>query len=123
MPRIRFDFGTLALEAELLDTPTAKAIAAQLPYEAPAMTWGEEVYFNVPLRAAACGARGRRAGGGDAGRDRLLAGGAVYRHRLRPHADLAGQRVPAREPVQHLCEGDVRREGAGQGAGGNEDQD
>ncbi|MEW6452764.1 MAG: cyclophilin-like fold protein [Pseudomonadota bacterium] len=52
MPRIRFDFGTLALEAELLDTPTAKAIAAQLPYEAPAMTWGEEVYFDVPLRAA-----------------------------------------------------------------------
>ena len=25
MPRIRFDFGTLTLEAELLDTPTARA--------------------------------------------------------------------------------------------------
>jgi len=38
MPRIRFDFGSLTLEAELLDTPTAKAIAAALPLEASAMT-------------------------------------------------------------------------------------
>jgi uncharacterized protein len=50
MPRIRFDFGSLALEAQLLDTPTAKAIAAILPYEANAMTWGEEVYFDAPLQ-------------------------------------------------------------------------
>lgn len=49
MARIRFEFGTLVLEAELLDTPTAKAIAAALPYETRAMTWGEEVYFNVPV--------------------------------------------------------------------------
>jgi hypothetical protein len=52
MPRIRFDFGSLALDAELLDTPTAKAITAKLPYEAAAMTWGEEVYFDVPVRVA-----------------------------------------------------------------------
>jgi hypothetical protein len=51
MPGIRFDFGSLALEAELLDTPTAKAIAAILPYEADALTWGEEVYFDVDVRA------------------------------------------------------------------------
>lgn len=50
MSRIRFDFGSLTLEAELLDTPTAKAIAEKLPYETSAMTWGEEVYFDVPLR-------------------------------------------------------------------------
>jgi hypothetical protein len=50
MPRIRFDFGSLTLEAELLDTPTAKAVAAALPLEASAMTWGEEVYFDVPVR-------------------------------------------------------------------------
>jgi hypothetical protein len=47
--RIRFDFGTLTLEADLLDTPTAKAIAAALPYETSVMTWGEEVYFDVPV--------------------------------------------------------------------------
>jgi hypothetical protein len=52
MPRIRFDFGPFTLDAELLDTPTAKAVAAKLPFEASAMTWGEEVYFDVPVRVA-----------------------------------------------------------------------
>jgi len=50
MPRIRFDFGELTLEAELLDTPTAQAIAAALPISSAALTWGEEVYFDVPVR-------------------------------------------------------------------------
>ena len=50
MPRIRFDFGTFTLDAELLDTPTAEAIAAALPLSAEALTWGEEVYFDVPVR-------------------------------------------------------------------------
>ena len=49
MARIRFDFGTLTLDAELLDTPTAKAIAAALPVTSSALTWGEEVYFDVPV--------------------------------------------------------------------------
>jgi hypothetical protein len=50
MPRIHFDFGSFTLDAKLLDTPTAKAIAAALPLTAEAMTWGEEVYFDVPVR-------------------------------------------------------------------------
>ena len=49
MTRIRFDFGTLTLEAELLDTPTAKAIAAALPIASSVLTWGEEVYFDVAV--------------------------------------------------------------------------
>ena len=49
MARIRFDFGTLTLDAELLDTPTAKAIAAALPITSSALTWGEEVYSDVPV--------------------------------------------------------------------------
>lgn len=49
MPRIRFDFGALSLDAELLDTPTAKAIAATLPITSAVLTWGEEVYFDVPV--------------------------------------------------------------------------
>ena len=49
MARIRFDFGTLTLDAELLETPTAKAIGAALPISSAVLTWGEEVYFDVPV--------------------------------------------------------------------------
>jgi hypothetical protein len=57
MPRIRFDFGTLTLEAELLDTATAHLVAAAVTKAGPALvssaqTWGEEVYFEVPVHAA-----------------------------------------------------------------------
>jgi hypothetical protein len=52
MARIRFDFGTLNLDAELLDTPTARAVAAALPFSSSALTWGEEVYFEVPVEVA-----------------------------------------------------------------------
>jgi uncharacterized protein len=52
MTRIRFDFGTLTLDAELLDTPTARAIAAALPFSSSVLTWGEEVYFEVPVKLA-----------------------------------------------------------------------
>ena len=51
MRRIRFDFGTLTLDAELLDTPTARAVAAALPISSSALTWGEEVYFEIPVQA------------------------------------------------------------------------
>jgi hypothetical protein len=52
MARIRFDFGSLTLDAELLDTPTARAVVAALPVSSAAMTWGEEVYFEVPVKIA-----------------------------------------------------------------------
>jgi len=50
--RIRFDFGKVRLDAELLDTPTATAIAAALPLSCRALTWGEEVYFDIPVKVA-----------------------------------------------------------------------
>jgi len=47
--KIRIDFGAITLDADLLDTPTAKAIAAALPLTSSALTWGEEVYFEIPV--------------------------------------------------------------------------
>ena len=87
MARIRFDFGTLTLDAELLDTPTARAVAAALPVAASALTWGEEVYFEVPVKVAA---EKRRPRGGDPGRDRVLARRPLHRARFRPHAHQPG---------------------------------
>ncbi|MGE0564922.1 MAG: cyclophilin-like fold protein [Pseudolabrys sp.] len=52
MARIRISLGGVTLDAELLDTPTARAIAAALPLTASALTWGEEVYFEIPVTAA-----------------------------------------------------------------------
>jgi hypothetical protein len=50
--RVRFHFGSVTLDVELLDTPTAKAIAAVLPIAGSALTWGEEVYFDIPVTVA-----------------------------------------------------------------------
>jgi hypothetical protein len=52
MARIRFAFGALTLDADLLDTPTAAAVAAALPVTSSVLTWGEEVYFEIPVDIA-----------------------------------------------------------------------
>jgi hypothetical protein len=53
MARIRFEFATLTLDAELMETPTARAIAGALPISSSALTWGEEVYFEVAVKVPA----------------------------------------------------------------------
>lgn len=49
MARIRMRIGDVEVEADTLDTPTAAAILAALPFDAVANTWGDEVYFSTPV--------------------------------------------------------------------------
>lgn len=53
MPRaIRITAGAVTLDAELNDSKSAAAIAAALPIEAKAQTWGDEIYFDIGLTLA-----------------------------------------------------------------------
>jgi len=38
--------------ADLRDSPTVKQLLAALPCEASVNTWGEEVYFELPIKAS-----------------------------------------------------------------------
>jgi hypothetical protein len=49
--RIVISWDKHQLEAELLDTPTARALLKELPIESRANTWGDEVYFEIPIKA------------------------------------------------------------------------
>ncbi|MBC7907144.1 MAG: hypothetical protein H7Y60_10415 [Rhodospirillaceae bacterium] len=51
MRKLRMTIGSVTIDAELLDTPTADALYAAAPFESRATTWGEEVYFTAPVRA------------------------------------------------------------------------
>ena len=51
MRKIKMTIGVVAITAELFDTPTADAILRTLPFSSIARTWGEEVYFDTPVRA------------------------------------------------------------------------
>ena len=49
MAKIFISVGNVSLEAEMLDTPTAKRILEALPFEGSANVWGDEIYFDIPL--------------------------------------------------------------------------
>jgi uncharacterized protein len=46
---IRIRIGTLTMEAELHDTPTGQQIAGALPIHTSFNTWGDEIYFAIPI--------------------------------------------------------------------------
>jgi len=50
--KIKIKIGSLSADAELHDTPTARKIAAALPLTAAFSTWGDEIYFGIPVTEA-----------------------------------------------------------------------
>jgi hypothetical protein len=54
---LRIQAGPVSQTATLDDSPTARAIWEALPVEAAAETWGDEVYFAIPVLLAESGAR------------------------------------------------------------------
>jgi uncharacterized protein len=49
--RLRISAGNCRFEIEISSSETAQALAAAVPFESRAQTWGEEVYFATPVRA------------------------------------------------------------------------
>lgn len=50
MARIRITAGDVSAFAELGDGPTAQKIWEDLPIEGSAQTWGDEIYFGIPVQ-------------------------------------------------------------------------
>ena len=49
MERITITIENISIPADLMDTPTARQILDLLPLEGIANTWGDEIYFEIPL--------------------------------------------------------------------------
>jgi hypothetical protein len=49
--KIRILIGDLSIDAELNDTPTALKLLSVLPLSSSFNTWGDEIYFEVPVEA------------------------------------------------------------------------
>lgn len=49
--RIRIKAGKIEMSAELKESKTASLIWDALPFEAKVNTWGDEIYFSIPVKA------------------------------------------------------------------------
>ncbi|MBW2064408.1 MAG: hypothetical protein JRJ03_05685 [Deltaproteobacteria bacterium] len=49
MRKIKISAGSVSVTATLYDNPTADAIWENLPVEGAANTWGDEIYFGIPV--------------------------------------------------------------------------
>ena len=52
MTQIRITSGEVSLTATLNDSPTAQLIADALPITGRVQTWGDEIYFPIPVSAS-----------------------------------------------------------------------
>ena len=50
--KIKIKIGDLSVDAELNDTLTAQKISGVLPFTSSFSTWGEEIYFTVPVTSS-----------------------------------------------------------------------
>jgi uncharacterized protein len=48
--QIRIRAGSIVMEAELNESPTAMAIYEALPLSVSGNTWGDEIYFSIPVK-------------------------------------------------------------------------
>ena len=51
MEKVRVVTGNLTVTATLNDSPTADALWAALPITGRVQTWGDEIYFSIPVQA------------------------------------------------------------------------
>jgi hypothetical protein len=65
--RIKITVGSVSVEAELNETPTAKKVADVLPIRSSFNTWGEEFYFSIPVEAELDGSAKEEVEEGDLG--------------------------------------------------------
>lgn len=49
--KIKFNIGKMSMMADLNDSPTAQKIFEVLPLTASLNTWGDEIYFSIPVNS------------------------------------------------------------------------
>ena len=89
MRQITITAGSITASAVLNDSTTADAIWEALPITARASTWGDEIYFGIPVHL-------------DEAND---AKETCFLHLFRAHPDEPWQRDPPRERSQCLWQG------------------
>ena len=65
--QIAISVGPITLDAELHDTPTARKVTEALPIRASISTWGDEIYFAIPVEDGLDSTAREEVGMGDLG--------------------------------------------------------
>ena len=65
--KLKINIGDLSVKAELNDSLTAQKIAEILPFTSSFSTWGEEIYFTIPVSSGLDESAKERVDPGDLG--------------------------------------------------------